>query len=72
LVVDGDRYNLFACPHSSDDKSSKTVALAVISPSNAVDAYEHGADIVLTPPLKLTILAAQVRAVMRRYGGMKH
>jgi DNA-binding response OmpR family regulator len=70
--VDGDRYSLFACHHDKDDKQRKAVALAVISPSNAVDAYEYGADIVLTPPLKLTILAAQVRAVMRRYGGMKH
>jgi DNA-binding response OmpR family regulator len=70
--VDGDRYSLFACHHDKADKQHKAVALAVISPSNAVDAYEYGADIVLTPPLKLTILAAQVRAVMRRYGGMKH
>jgi DNA-binding response OmpR family regulator len=70
--VDGDRYSLFACHRDKANKQHKAVALAVISPSNAVDAYEYGADIVLTPPLKLTILAAQVRAVMRRYGGMKH
>lgn len=43
-------------------------AVVVISPSNPVDAYDKGADLVVDKPLVANVLMAKIRAVLRRYG----
>lgn len=43
-------------------------ALVVIAPSNPIEAYDKGADIVIDKPLRTNVLMAKLRAVLRRYG----
>ncbi len=43
-------------------------ALVVIAPSNPIEAYDKGADIVIDKPLRANVLMAKLRAVLRRYG----
>lgn len=59
LVLDGDMQFSVDCG---------LPAVVVISPSDAVDAYDKGADLVVDKPLVANVLMAKIRAVLRRYG----
>ncbi len=59
LVLDGDLHFSVDCG---------LPAVVVISQSDAVDAYDKGADLVVDKPLVANVLMAKIRAVLRRYG----
>lgn len=42
-------------------------AVVVISPTDAVKAYDDGADLVLSRPFATNVFMAKIRAVLRRY-----
>ncbi len=50
-----------------DDLPDFHGALVVLSPSDTIEAYDRGADLVVQRPIVPNVLAARLRSVLRRY-----